>query len=103
MHERLSTGRRGRFSPSQLLDALTGQHALGWPDAGRIEPGARADLVAVRLDTVRTAGSDPAQALLAASAADVDTVLVDGRAVVRDGQHALGDVATLLHDAISAL
>ena len=32
----------------------------GWPDAGRLAPGARADLVTVRLDTVRAAGHDPA-------------------------------------------
>ena len=43
---------------------------------------ARADLVAVRLDTVRTAGCDPAQIVFAAGAADIDTVLVDGRAIV---------------------
>ena len=60
-----------------------GHAALGWTDAGRIEPGARADLVAVRLDTPRTAGVDPGQVVFAAGRADIDTVLVDGRVVVR--------------------
>jgi cytosine/adenosine deaminase-related metal-dependent hydrolase len=76
--------------------------SIGWPAAGRRPPGARADLVAVRLDTPRTAGIDPAQVLLAAGPADVDTVLVDGRPVVRDGRHRLGDVGELLKAAIGA-
>jgi cytosine/adenosine deaminase-related metal-dependent hydrolase len=103
MHERLATGRRGRFTPAQLVAALTGHHALGWPDAGRIAPGLRADLVAVRLDTVRTAGVDPAQAVFAASAADVDTVLVDGRMIVSGGRHVLGDIGEMLRSAIRPL
>jgi cytosine/adenosine deaminase-related metal-dependent hydrolase len=105
MDERLATGARGRFSPAELVEALTGagHRALGWPDAGVIAPGARADLVAVRLDTVRTAGADPAQVVLAASAADVDTVLVDGVEVVTDGRHRLGDVGQLLAEAIEPL
>jgi len=103
MHERLASGERGRFTPADLLTALTAHGALGWPDAGRLEPGARADLVAVRLDTPRTAGADPAQVLLAASAADVDTVVVDGRVVVRGGRHVLGDVGRLLQEAIVPL
>jgi len=103
MDERLATGQRGRFTPEQLVSALTGQHALGWHDAGRIAPGARADLVAVRLDTVRTAGADPAQVVLAASAADVDTVIVDGRMIVSGGRHVLGDIGGMLSRAIAPL
>ena len=47
--------------------------------------GARADLVTVRLDTVRTAGhDDPAAAVVfAATAADVTDVVVDGRPIVQ--------------------
>ena len=103
MHERLGSGQRGRFTPGELLEASTAHTALGWPDAGRLEPGARADLVAVRLDTPRTAGADPAQVLLAATAADVDTVLVGGRVVVSGGRHVLGDVGALLQTAIAPL
>ena len=55
------------------------------------------------LDTPRTAGVDPAQVLLAATAADVDTVLVDGRVVVSGGRHVLGDVGALLQAAIAPL
>jgi formiminoglutamate deiminase len=103
MHERLTSLRRGRFRPAELIDALTGHAGLGWPDAGRLAPGARADLVAVRLDTVRTVGVAPEQIVFAATAADIDTVIVDGRPVVVDGRHRLGDVAALLAEAITPL
>lgn len=103
MHERLATGERGRFTPAQLLTALTAHTALGRPDAGRLEAGAVADMVAVRTDTVRTAGADPGQILLAATASDVDTVVVGGAVVVSGGQHRLGDVGALLHAAITPL
>jgi formiminoglutamate deiminase len=104
-HQRLVTGVRGQFGPAELLGALTaaGHCALGWPDAGTLAPGARADLVAVRLDSPRTAGCAPDQALRAAGAADVHTVVTDGRVVVREGRHVLGDVGRLLRDAIDPL
>lgn len=104
--ERLRTGQRGRFSPDELMAALTsaGNAALGWPDAGRIEVGAPADLVAVRLDSARTAGCLPSQALYAATATDVHTVVSNGRVIAVDGHHELlGDVGRLLHDAIEEL
>jgi formiminoglutamate deiminase len=103
--QRLRSGERGRFSPTELLSAATaaGHAALGWPDAGRIEVGCRADLVAVALDSPRTAGADPAQAVLVAGAADVSSVVVDGRIVVADGRHVLGDVGALLRSAIEPL
>ncbi len=103
MHERLTSGNRGRFSPVELLTALTGHTGLGWRDAGRIEVGARADLVEIDPHSVRTAGSDPGQILLAAGAPDVRTVIVDGRAVVQDGRHRLGDIGALLGAAIEEL
>ena len=57
----------------------------------------------IRTDSVRTGGSEPSQAIFAASAADVDRVVVGGTTVVCDGQHALGDVGQLLSTAIRAL
>jgi formiminoglutamate deiminase len=102
---RLVSGERGRFSPAELVAALTtaGHRALGWPDAGQLAVGQRADLVAVRRDTVRTAGCATAELPLVATAADIATVLVDGRVVVEDGQHVLGDVGALLATAIGAI
>ena len=85
--------RRGAATtPLALLRMATehGHHALGWPDAGRIEAGALADLTTVGLDSVRTAGTATddalAGAVFAATAADVHHVVVGGRVVVRDGQ-----------------
>ena len=105
MDERLRTGTRGVFSAAQALRALTvdGQRSLGWDDAGEIAVGRRADLTSIRLDTVRTAGADPAQAMFAATATDVPSVIVDGEPVVTDGEHRLGDVANLLASAVRPL
>ena len=104
--ERLRTGNRGRFSPADLLTAATeaGHACLGWPDAGRIAVGAPADLVAIRLDSVRTAGSRPEQVLLTADSADVDTVVTGGRIVATRGRHAtLGEIGPLLADVMGEL
>jgi formiminoglutamate deiminase len=104
MDERLATEERGCFELEELIDAMTvgGYRALG-REGGRIEVGAPADLVAIRLDTVRTAGTEPSQAILAASAVDVDTVIVCGRTLVSGGAHPLGDVGRLLAEAIDPL
>lgn len=99
---RLATLERGHLDVDVLLEGLgaTGHHALGTPDAGRIAVGARADLVAVRLDSVRTAGADLAHAaamvVYAAHPTDVTHVVVDGRRVVTDGRHVLGDIGAQL-------
>ena len=103
MHERLDSMQRGRFHPDELLAAATRHESLGWDDAGRLEAGARADLVAVRLDSRRTAGSAPEQIMMSAGAADVDTVIVDGATVVKGGEHVLGNVGALLEKAIQPL
>jgi len=103
MHERLATLHRGRFTPAELLTTATRHDTLGWADAGALAVGHRADLVAVRLDSARTAGAAPGQILLAATAADVHTVVVDGRTIVTGGQHRLGDVGDLLRKAIEPL
>jgi formiminoglutamate deiminase len=106
MDERLRTERRGHFSSDELLAAATvaGHRSIGWPDAGVLAPGQRADLVTVALDSVRTAGAEPlAAAVLAATAADVTHVVVDGRPVVRDGRHTTLDVAHELRTAIEAV
>ncbi|GLW04960.1 formimidoylglutamate deiminase [Microtetraspora sp. NBRC 13810] len=106
LDERLVSGRRGHWTAAELLDAATaaGHASLGFPDAGVLLPGARADLVSVRLDSVRTAGATPATAaeavVFAASPADVHSVVAGGRRIVTDGRHGLGDVGGLLAAAI---
>jgi formiminoglutamate deiminase len=105
MHERLVSNERGRFTADELLAASTAQgyRSLGWPDGGRIEDGALADFTTVRTDTPTTVGAKAGQVLYCATRADVDRVVVGGRVVVEDGRHRLGDVSTLLADALSAV
>jgi formiminoglutamate deiminase len=109
LDERLASGRRGNHRPDNLLAAATeaGMAALGW-DAGRLAPGRLADLVTVGLDSVRLAGTRPAEAadhlVFAATAADVSSVVANGRQIVQDGHHLLvGDVPAALTRAIAAL
>jgi formiminoglutamate deiminase len=106
LDERLRTERRGHFTVAELLTAATtaGHRALGDPEAGSIAPGARADLVTIDLDGVRTAGAEPLPAaLFAATAADVTHVLVGGKPVVEDRAHVSVDVARELREAVAAL
>ena len=98
LDERLATGTRGHHDVAALLTMATanGHASLGWPEAGRIAPGAPADLTTIRLDSVRTVGAGPDDALatvvFAATAADVHHVVIGGRVVVADGRHATIDV-----------
>ena len=107
LDERLRTGRRGHWSPAELLSAAcaAGHRALGWDGAGMLAPGHLADLVTVGLHSPRVAGARPETALGAvvfgATAADVDRVVVAGADVVREGRHVrLGDAGTLLDRAV---
>jgi formiminoglutamate deiminase len=100
MNERLASEQRGRFTVADLLGAATAHDAIGWSDAGEIAVGKRADLVCVRLHGVRTAGSDPAQAVFAATTADITRVIADGRTIVADGRHTTVDVARELAEAL---
>ena len=110
--ERLARRARGHFTAEALLRAATraGHASLGWPDAGEIAPGAWADLVTVSLDSVRTAGAPGHLALEAAAfgagAADVRTVVIGGRDVVRDGIQLLlpdvpGELTRTIHAVLS--
>lgn len=110
LDERLRTECRGHWPAAELMRAATsdGHASLGWPEAGRIQPGALADFVTVTLDSVRMAGADAATLLesvvFAASAADVTDVVVGGRRVVEQRRHVqVEDVPAALHDSISAV
>ncbi|GAA1553853.1 formimidoylglutamate deiminase [Kribbella sancticallisti] len=107
LDERLASQQRGHWSAPELLAAGTvvGHRSLGFDDAGRIEAGARADLVAVRLDSVRTAGTGASveTAVFAASAADVVDVVVSGNHLVASGEHLKLDVAAELAASIGAV
>ncbi|SBS71726.1 formimidoylglutamate deiminase [uncultured Microbacterium sp.] len=102
MNERLASGQRGRFDPAELL-VMAGQdgyRSLGWT-GGRLVVGSVCDLVAVDPGSPRTAGSRSDQVWLSASASDVTDVVVHGRRVVTARKHRLGDVGTLLAEAIA--
>lgn len=102
LDERLATQQRGHWAAADLLAAGTRHDSLGFPDAGRIAVGARADLVTVATDTPTTAGTgaDEQTAVFAATAADVTHVVADGR-VVFDGDRAA--VGRALADEIERL
>lgn len=100
--ERLASGKRGRFTPAALRGALTGGGAASTGrGTGSIRVGEPCDLITLDPSSVRTAGSDPDQLLLSATADDVRTVVIGGRVRARDGRHTeLGDPAELLRKAM---
>jgi cytosine/adenosine deaminase-related metal-dependent hydrolase len=79
----------------QVFDAATlvGASALGREDLGRLAVGAKADFVTYRTDTVTMAPlRDPLRNIVHhAGPADVDTVVIDGRVVLEDGQPVYAD------------
>ena len=108
LDERLASQRRGHWGAAGLLRAATagGYAALGWPEGGRLAPGALADFTTVGLGSVRLAGAEPETLLesivFAATAADVREVVVGGRRVVADGRHTLvDDVPGALNAAVA--
>lgn len=91
LHQRLATGRRGLFSPAELLTTATtgGSGALGF--VGGLHPGAPADFTVIDIDSPRLAGFHIRHGLdtvvYAATRADVRDVFVAGRRIVADGSH----------------
>jgi 5-methylthioadenosine/S-adenosylhomocysteine deaminase len=78
------------MTPQEALRMATvnGARQMGRADLGRLAPGAAADIVLVRLDTPRAVPSpDPVSAVVySACAADVHTVVVDGRVLLDAGK-----------------
>ncbi|GAA1637181.1 formimidoylglutamate deiminase [Kribbella alba] len=107
LDERLFSQERGHWSAPELVAAATvnGHHSLGFEDAGVISVGSRADLVAVRVDSVRTAGTGASleTAVFAATAADVVDVVAGGVQLVAGGNHLKLDVAAELAASISVV
>ncbi|GAB3249028.1 amidohydrolase family protein [Arthrobacter pigmenti] len=100
--ERLRSGERGRFTPGELVAASS--TAGGRSLRGHRMVHAHEDYIRVRSDSVRTAGADADQIVLAATASDVETVVINGQVVARNGIHeSLGDPAILLTDVLKEL
>ena len=90
--------------PGMALEMATidGARALGLDDRiGSLEVGKRADIIVCRLDRPQTTPvHDPVATLLfQAYGTEVDTVLVDGRVLLRDGRRCHADEADLCRDA----
>jgi formiminoglutamate deiminase len=89
LDERLATQQRGHWTAAELLDVAIAHDSLGFPDAGAIAVGLRADLVTIDTASIRTAGTgaDDNTVAFAATAADVTQVIVDGRVVASRDDH----------------
>jgi 5-methylthioadenosine/S-adenosylhomocysteine deaminase len=83
------------------LATTNGARALGQGGSlGRLSPGYLADMILLRLDGAHMQPlHNPAAALVyAARAGDVDTVIVDGRVLMRERQLCTLDKATIVHE-----
>jgi 5-methylthioadenosine/S-adenosylhomocysteine deaminase len=90
-------------TPEQALRWATrgGYRAMGIPDGGWLAPGNRADLILVRTDRAHLV---PLMRLVSSfvhqgQAADVDSVMVDGAWVMRDGVVRTMDEAVIVREA----
>lgn len=95
-------------SARRMIQAATidGARGLGLGDVtGSLTPGKRADLVMVRTDDVTIAPfTDPANMIATATGAEhVDTVVVDGRFVKRNGRLTSVDTRQVVRDAQQSL
>lgn len=103
--ERLRSGQRGRFSPAELITALTsgGARSLDLP-VGELAVGRACDFIAVVTDSMRTYGSVGEQIILSATSADVHMTVSGAQVRVRDGVHTeLGEISGLYQAAFAAL
>jgi 5-methylthioadenosine/S-adenosylhomocysteine deaminase len=80
------------------MATLGGAKAMGEPDLGTVTPGAKADLVLYDLSaTWWTPLNDAAQQFVFGErGGSVDTVIVDGRVVLRGGRSTLADETAIL-------
>jgi cytosine/adenosine deaminase-related metal-dependent hydrolase len=87
----------GQVADFYRAATLGGARALGRDDLGRLAPGARADITIVDLSDLRVGPiEDPIRTLVYnCGGANVRTVIVNGRVVVRDGAIPGLDVADL--------
>ena len=97
----------GIIDPYAVLHMATagGARALGLSSScGTIDVGKRADLILIRLDAVHNQPVNDlfSQLVHCAKASDVQTVIVDGRVVMRDRQLQLTEEGTVLEQARTA-
>ncbi|HSE90818.1 MAG TPA: amidohydrolase [Candidatus Binatia bacterium] len=97
----------GVIDPYAVLHMATtgGAHALGLSSfSGTIELGKRADLITVQLDAIHNQPVNDlfSQLVHCAKASDVQTVMVNGRVLMRDRQLQLADEKKVLEEARNA-
>jgi cytosine/adenosine deaminase-related metal-dependent hydrolase len=90
----------------EVFNAATvnGAKALGRDDIGKLVPGAKADIIVVDFTKLHIGPvDDPIKTLVyAAKGTDIETVIVDGKAVVKDGQVPGVDESKLIEQASQA-
>ncbi len=87
------------ISARSVLEVATrgGAAVLGRADLGRIAPGMRADLAVWDVSGIAAAGAwDPVAALVLSGPTQVRDLIVEGRAVIRDGMFTRFDLAGAL-------
>jgi cytosine/adenosine deaminase-related metal-dependent hydrolase len=101
-------GDRIKLTMRRLLELATidGARDLGIADkVGSLTPGKRADMLLVRITDPNIAPlGDPFEALVAlGQPVNIDTVLVDGRILLRNGQYGTLDHDSVVQDATKSL
>jgi cytosine/adenosine deaminase-related metal-dependent hydrolase len=92
------------IKPRRILEMATidGANALGLGDKiGSLTPGKRADIILLRTDALNMAPFTDAVRMVVQSAQphNVDTVIVDGRILKRDGRLTSVDVRKVIADS----
>jgi cytosine/adenosine deaminase-related metal-dependent hydrolase len=97
-------GSAAALTPRRAWDlAWGGAACLGRDEVGAIVPGRRCDLALFRVDDLVHAGMpDPLEALALATPAGAETVVVEGRVVVREGRLVTADEDALARDLADA-
>lgn len=104
LHVQRYFGRKHAFKPATILEMATinGARALGIVDqVGSLEVGKKADIITVNTNIAHlTPVNDPVSTLvMAAVGSDVDTVVIDGRMVMKSRQILTMDETAILSQA----
>ncbi|WP_298207689.1 formimidoylglutamate deiminase [Ferrimicrobium sp.] len=102
-HERLRTHQRSLVGVDNLWPTLWAHDTIGFGEAGRIEPGAVADLVALDLGEPGVAGADPSELVRLGTRAAISKVWVDGRETTSDIEEERRELGARLRETIAKL
>jgi len=87
---KIMNGNQWSLDPGEIFNAATvyGANALGREDLGRLAPGAKADIIIVNLDPLRTGVvEDPIRTLIMnTSGWNINTVIINGKVVMENGE-----------------